>query len=150
VNRERAGLLGVKMGDVTRSLVAATTSSRFTVANFWSDPNSGVSYNLQIQIPQTKTTSLEDLKNVPVAAAGGKSALLRNVATVAPGTAVGQYERYNMSRVVSITANLQGEDLGRVARQIARAIAAAGAPPPKTSVALRGQIVPLQELLGGS
>ncbi len=149
VNRERAGLLGVKMGDVTRSLVAATTSSRFTVANFWSDPNSGVSYNLQIQIPQAKTTSLEDLKNVPVSASGGRPVLLRNVATVAPGAAVGQYERYNMARVVSITANLEGADLGSVARQIQKAITAAGAPPPKTSVALRGQIVPLQELLGG-
>lgn len=149
VNRERAGLLGVKIGDVTRSLVAATTSSRFTVANFWSDPNSGVSYNLQIQIPQAKTTSLEDLKNVPVSAGGGKSVLLRNVASIVPGTAVGQYERYNMARVVSITANLHNADLGSVARQITKAIAAAGAPPPKTTVALRGQIVPLQELLGG-
>lgn len=149
VNRERAGLLGVKMGDVTRSLVAATTSSRFTVANFWSDPNSGVSYNLQIQIPQAKTTSLEDLKNVPVSAGGGKSVLLRNVASVAPGSAVGQFERYNMARVVSLTANLHGADLGSVAREIRQAISAVGAPPPKTSVALRGQILPLQELLGG-
>ena len=149
VNRERAGLLGVKMSDVTRSLVAATTSSRFTVANFWSDPNSGVSYNLQIQIPQAKTASLEDLKNIPMTGSGGKSVLLRNVASVAPGSAVGQYERYNMSRVVSITANLHGSDLGTVVRQINKAIAAAGVPPPKTSVALRGQIVPLQELLGG-
>jgi multidrug efflux pump subunit AcrB len=149
VNRERAGLLGVKMGDVTRSLVAATTSSRFTVANFWSDPNSGVSYNLQIQIPQARTTSLEDLKNVPVSASGGKSVLLRNVASVAPGIAVGQYERYNMTRVVSITANLHGADLGSVVKQVTKAIAAAGAPPPRTSVAVRGQIVPLQELFGG-
>jgi multidrug efflux pump subunit AcrB len=149
VNRERAGLLGVKMGDVTRSLVAATTSSRFTVANFWSDPNSGVSYNLQIQIPQARTTSLEDLKNVPVSASGGKSVLLRNIASVAPGIAVGQYERYNMSRVVSITANLHGADLGSVVKQVTKAIAAAGAPPPRTSVAVRGQIVPLQELFGG-
>jgi multidrug efflux pump subunit AcrB len=149
VNRERAGLLGVKMGDVTRSLVAATTSSRFTVANFWSDPNSGVSYNLQIQIPQTKTTSLEDLKNVPVSSSDGKSVLLRNVASVTPGTAVGQYERYNMSRVVSITANLHGADLGSVVKQVNKAIAAAGSPPPRTSVAVRGQIVPLQELFGG-
>jgi multidrug efflux pump subunit AcrB len=132
VNRERAGLLGVKMSDVTRSLVAATTSSRFTVANFWSDANSGVSYNLQIQIPQTKTTSLEDLKNVPISGAGGKSVLLRNVASVVPGLAVGQYERYNMARVVSITANLHDADLGTVAQQINKAIAAAGAPPAKT------------------
>ena len=149
VNRERAGLLGVKMGDVTKSLVAATTSSRFTVANFWSDPNSGVSYNLQIQIPQAKTTSLEDLKNVPVSASGGKSVLLRNVANITPGTAVGQYERYNMARVVSITANLHGSDLGSVVKQVNQAIAAVGAPPPRTSVAVRGQIVPLQELFGG-
>ncbi len=149
VNRERAGLLGVKMGDVTRSLVAATTSSRFTVANFWSDPNSGVSYNLQVQIPQAKTTSLEELKNVPIAGSSGKSVLLRNVASVAPGTAVGQYERYNMARVVSITANLHGADLGSVVRQVNKAIAAVGVAPPKTSVAVRGQIVPWQELFGG-
>jgi len=149
VDRERAGLLGVKVGDVTRSLVAATTSSRFTVANFWADPKSGVSYNLQVQIPQAKTTSLEDLKNVPVSAGNGKSVLLRNIATVTPGTAVGQYERYNMARVVSITANIHGADLGTVAKQIERAIADAGTPPPKTSVALRGQVVPLREVLGG-
>jgi multidrug efflux pump subunit AcrB len=149
VNRERAGLLGVKVADVTRSLVAATTSSRFTVANFWADPNSGVSYNLQVQIPQTKTTTLEDLKDVPITTALGKPSLLRNVASIAPGTAVGQYERYNMARVVSITANIQGSDLGSVTRQINRAISEVGAPPPKTNVALRGQIVPLQELLTG-
>src|SRR5262249_17268043 len=63
-------------------------------------------------------------------------------------SAVGQYERYNMARVVSITANIQGADLGGVTKQIIRAIAEAGAPPPKTNVALRGQAVPLGEILG--
>jgi multidrug efflux pump subunit AcrB len=149
VDRERAGLLGVKVGDVTRSLVAATTSSRFTVANFWADPKSGVSYNLQVQIPQSKTTSLEDLKNVPVSSAKGKTVLLRNLASVTPGTAVGQYERYNMARVVSITANIHGADLGSVAKEIEKAIADVGAPPPRTNVALRGQVVPLRDVLGG-
>ncbi len=149
VDRERAGLLGVKVGDVTRSLVAATTSSRFTVANFWADPKSGVSYNLQIQIPQSKTTSVEDLKNFPLSSSTGKSVLLRNVASITPGTAVGQYERYNMARVVSITANIQGADLGSVSKQIARAVAEVGMPPPKTNVAVRGQVVPLEEMLGG-
>ena len=149
VNRERAGLLGVKVGDVTRSLVAATTSSRFTVPNYWADPASGVSYLLQVQIPQTQTKSLEDLKNVPITASGGKNVLLRNLASVTPGSAVGQYERYNMARVVSITANIHGASLGEVTRQITKALAEVGAPPAKTSVAVRGQTVPLQELLGG-
>ena len=149
VNRERAGLLGVKMSDVTKSLVAATTSSRFTVPNYWADPKSGVSYNLQIQIPQSKTTSLDDLKNVPISATGGKSVLLRNVAGIAPGTAVGQYERYNMARVVSITANIHGSDLGSVLKQVEKAVAAAGDAPPKTNVAIRGQYIPMRDLLEG-
>jgi multidrug efflux pump subunit AcrB len=52
IDRERAGLLGVKMSDATRSLVAATASSRFTVPNYWADPKSGQSYSLQVQVPQ--------------------------------------------------------------------------------------------------
>jgi multidrug efflux pump subunit AcrB len=149
INREKAGLMGVKVSDVTRSLVAATTSSRFTTANYWADPKSGVSYNLQVQIPQAKTASVEDLKNVPVTGRGGEAQLLRNVATVTTGTAVGQYERYNMARVISITANVHGSDLGTVAAQIERKLAEIGAPPPKTTVALRGQVVPLRELIDG-
>jgi multidrug efflux pump subunit AcrB len=54
-----------------------------------------------------------------------------------------------MARVVSITANIHGADLGSVAKQIERAIADAGAPPAKTSVTLRGQVGPLREVLGG-
>jgi multidrug efflux pump subunit AcrB len=149
INREKAGLLGVKVADVTRSLVAATTSSRFTTANYWADPKSGVSYNLQIQIPQTKTASLEDLKNVPVSTGTGRAMLLRNLANVGTGTAVGQYERYNMARVISITANIQDADLGTVARQIDGKLAEIGTPPAKTNVNLRGQVVPLRELIDG-
>ena len=46
-----------------------------------------MSYNLQVQIPQAKTTSLEDLKNVPVTATGGHPVLLRNLATLRTGHA---------------------------------------------------------------
>jgi multidrug efflux pump subunit AcrB len=148
VNREKAGLMGVQMSDVTRSLVAATTSSRFTTANYWADAKTGVSYNLQVQLPQ-KTISIEDLQNVPIAGKRGDPLLLRNLAGVTRGTAIGQYERYNMARVISITANIHGSDLGTVAAEIERKLAEIGEPPAKTNVALRGQIVPLRELLGG-
>ncbi len=150
VDRERAGQLGVQMSDVTRSLVAATTSSRFTVANYWADPNTGISFNLQVQIPESKTTSLEDLQNIPVTSTAGQPVLLRNLATFTPGTTVGTYERYNLARVVSITANLHGSDLGTATKAIRQAIADAGpVPEARTKVDLRGQIVPLEQLLGG-
>src|SRR5205814_6970990 len=58
-------------------------------------------------------------------------------------------ERYNMQRMVTVTANLGGADLGSVAQQVMKAIAELGAPPPKVSVAVRGQIVPMQQMLDG-
>ncbi len=149
VDRERAGLMGVKIAEVSRSLVTATSSSRFVVPNYWADPNSGVAYQIQVQIPQTRMNSLEEAKNIPVAFHDGSAVLLRNIARVTPGTTVGQYERYNMQRIITVTANIAGADLDQVARQVTQAIKDVGAPPPKVSVAVRGQIVPLAQMLDG-
>ena len=66
VDRQKAGLMGVKMADVSRSLATATWSSRFVVPNYWADPNSGVSYQVQVQVPQARMDSLEQARNVPV------------------------------------------------------------------------------------
>ena len=149
VDRERAGQLGVNVQDVTRSMVAATTSSRFTQANFWGDPAKGISYNVQVQIPQSETKSLEDLGNVPVPSSSGEPVLLRNFSKIGQATAVGQYERYNMVRVVSITANYHGIDLGGILAKVRKAVADAGAPPAKTTVDLRGQANTLAALKDG-
>ncbi len=150
IDRERAGLLGVNVEDVTRSLVAATTSSRFTVPVFWADPSNGVSYNVQVQIPEERTQSLEDLGNTPVTSKDGAPVLLRNLAKIAQGTAIGTYERYNMVRVVSVTANIHGIDFGNAIKQVRKVIADAGpAPDGKTKVDVRGQVVPFQQLSAG-
>ncbi|MBI3850032.1 MAG: efflux RND transporter permease subunit [Verrucomicrobia bacterium] len=149
VNRERAGIMGVKMAEVSRSLVAATSSSRFVVPNFWADPNSGVAYQIQVQIPQTYMDSVEEAQNLPVTYRNGQAILLRNIANVTEGTTVGQYERYNMQRMITVTANIGGADLGSVAQQVTKAIKELGNPPPRVSVAVRGQVVPMQQMLDG-
>src|SRR5439155_11811514 len=149
VNRERAGLMGVKMSEVSRSLVAATSSSRFVVPNYWADPNSGVAYQIQVQIPQANMNSLEAAQNLPVSFRDGKAILLRNLASVKEGTTVGQYERYNMQRMITVTANITDTDLGSVTKQVAQALNEVGAPPPKVNLALRGQVVPMQQMFDG-
>ncbi|MBB5037551.1 efflux RND transporter permease subunit [Prosthecobacter dejongeii] len=148
IDRERAGLLGVKMSDATRSLVAATASSRFTVPNYWADPKTGTSFSLQVQVPQTMMKSLEDLRNLPVTAQGKQPVLLRNIAKVSEASIIGQYDRYNMARTISITANLHDKPLGNIAKQVERVIADNPAPP-GVAVALRGQIPPMKELQSG-
>jgi len=149
VNRERAGLMGVKMADVSRSLVAATSSSRFVVPNYWADPNSGVAYQIQVQIPQTAMDSVEEAENIPVTYRNGQAILLRNIASVTEGATVGQYERYNMQRMITVTANIGSGDLGSVARLVTDGLKELGDPPSRVNVAVRGQIVPLRQMLDG-
>ena len=150
INRERAGLLGVKVEDITRSLVAATTSSRFTAPNYWADPGSGISFNIQVQIPEERTQTIEDLKNIPITAEGGRTVLLRNVADIVEGTTVGTYERYNLVRLVSITANIHGLDLGAATREIRRVIREVNLQADgRTKVDVRGQVVPLEQMMEG-
>lgn len=149
VDRQKAGLLGVKMADVSRSLVTATWSSRFVIPNYWADPNSGVSYQIQVQVPQAQMNSIEQAKNIPIVNRDGQSLLLRNVASVAPGTTIGEYERYNMQRVVSVTANIAHSDVGSVAKRVESVLKELGQPPTGVTVTMRGQIVPLNQMMDG-
>lgn len=147
IDREKAGLLGVKTADLARSLTTATASSRFTTPIYWADLGAGVSYQLQVQIPKAQMNSLEEVKNIPVGSRGNQAILLRSVAEVSTGTAVGQYERYNMQRLVSLTANIEGSDLGHVATRLNQAIKAAGEPPSGVGVTVRGQVPIMNTLL---
>ena len=148
IDRERAGLLGVKMSDATRSLVAATASSRFTVPNYYADPKTGQSMSLQVQVPATMMKSLEDLRNLPISATDKAPVPLRNIAKISEGNVIGQFDRYNMSRTISIIANLHDQPLGSIAKQVEKVIADNPAPT-GTSVALRGQVPPMKELQSG-
>ena len=86
---------------------------------------------------------------MPVKTNGQAAVLLRDVADVKEGTMPGEVDRYNMRRLVSMTANIEGEDLGRVAERIAEAIAAAGTPPAGVQVDVRGQVTPMREMFQG-
>ena len=149
LDRERAGVLGVTTADVANSLVAGTSSSRYTSANYWADPTSGIGYQVQVEIPERQMNSLEDVKNLPIARRSGRQIDLRDVAAVANGTALGEYDRYNMQRMLTLSANISGEDLGRAAAQVRQAIRDTGTPPARVNVTLRGQVQPMDEMFGG-
>jgi multidrug efflux pump subunit AcrB len=93
--------------------------------------------------------SLEQVKNLPVVDHGDRSVLLRNVAKVEESRTVGQYERYNMQRMITLTANIEGAALGSVAKEVTQALQKLGQPPSGITVTVRGQIVPLAQLLDG-
>jgi multidrug efflux pump subunit AcrB len=149
VDRERAGQLGVTVEQVGRSLAAATSSSRYVLPSYWRDPGNGIAYQVQVEIPQSRVASVEDLQTLPVMPAGAARALVQDVANITFGTAPGEYDRYNQQRMVTISANVAGSDLGSAARQIAAALRQVGEPPRGVTVSMRGQVPPMQETLGG-
>jgi multidrug efflux pump subunit AcrB len=124
VDRELAGLSGVTAEEVGRALAPATLSSRFTTPLFWRDPKSGNGYQVQVQIPQSKMNSISQVEQIPVKAGDDTQILVQDVAQVRPGTMPGQIDRFNMKRMVSLTANVEGEDLGNVAKHVDAALAA--------------------------
>jgi multidrug efflux pump subunit AcrB len=148
VDRERAGQLGVTVEDVGRSLVAATSSTRFTQPLYWAAPN-GVSYQVQVEIPQALTNSIDSVQMIPVARGDSAYPLVGDVATIAEGTSIGQYDRINQQRMLTITADVNQVDLGTAAAQVQSAIAAAGNPPRGVTVAMRGQAAPMAQTLNG-
>jgi multidrug efflux pump subunit AcrB len=145
VDRQLAGQLGVTVDQVGRSFAAATSSSRFVAPNYWADPRTGIAFQVQVEVPQPRMTGLDDLRVVPVAANRAMHPLLGDVARIENGTIVGEYDRINGQRMVTLSANLAGEDLGRVADRVDQAIARAGAPPRGATVSVRGQIAAMRE-----
>jgi multidrug efflux pump subunit AcrB len=149
INRERAGQFGLTMADVVRSVVPATSSSRFTQPNYWVDRNVGQAFQIQVELPQNRIQSIDALGNLPVMKNGQRDTELINIATLKPGAMPGLIERYNGQRVVSLTANLHGVTLGEAIPELSQAIANAGSPPRGVTARFRGQIPPLNDTITG-
>jgi multidrug efflux pump subunit AcrB len=158
VDREKAGLAGLMPVDVSRALVTATSSSRFVVPNYWADPKSGIAYQVQVEIPRpvmrtpdniTTIGSAAEIARIPLKRTEHGQILVGDIAELRDGTMPGQYDRYNMRRQITLTANVAEADLGSVSGQVAQAIQRAGAPPTGVQVETRGQIPPMREMQAG-
>jgi multidrug efflux pump subunit AcrB len=143
VNRERAAQLDVTVEDVGKALAPATWSSRFTTPVYWADPKSGIAYQVQVEIPQSMIQSLDDVSQIPVKNGTAVPTLVGDVAKVSFGDAVGEYHRYNMQRMVTVTANIAAEDLGKTAADVRAALASLPEPPRGVTVDVRGQVAPM-------
>jgi multidrug efflux pump subunit AcrB len=163
IDREKSGIAGATMDQVGRSVLAATSSSRFVVPNYWPDPKSGIGYQVQVEIPQPAMKSLSDLGTVPVLHREGSPLLLRDVAQISQSTMPGEFDRYNMKRELSLTANVDGSDLGSISGEIIKTmdlvrreddaakdeLVKTGEKPGRVTYELRGQIPALRQMLSG-
>jgi multidrug efflux pump subunit AcrB len=167
IDRELAGQLGVTAKDVGMSLQPAMFSSRFVNLSLWKDKDSGFSYQVQVQVPQDQVKSKDDIEDFPTMTSDRKidmqrknetdnaeidqqyfgshttrrqHPLIADVAKVQYGVTPGEFDRYNMMRMVSLTANVATDDLGSVGDAVTEAVRRAGTPPRGVFVELMGQV----------
>jgi multidrug efflux pump subunit AcrB len=148
VNREVAGQLGATANDVGSAVVSATASSRFVSPSYWRDPKSGVSYQVQVQVPQAKMTSLGDIGNIPVDSTSGAQPLVNQLANLRSTTVPGELDRQNGQWMLALSANIGNRDLRLANKAIEKALADAGVPPRGVQTAIRGQVSALQQIFG--
>jgi multidrug efflux pump subunit AcrB len=147
IDREKAGLAGVKVEDVGKALIMATSSTRFSSVNFWVNPATGFDYLVEVLVPPARMTSSEDVENLPLESVNPLvNLMVRDVATVRRGVRPGEFDRSMSQRYLTLTANVEGEDMGRASRQVAQAIADAGTPPRGVRVFPMGQLPPMLEM----
>jgi multidrug efflux pump subunit AcrB len=146
VDRVLAGQVGTTANDVGAAVVSTTASSRFVAPNYWRDPKSGVSYQVQVQVPQPAMTSLKDIQTIPVNSSTGTHPLLSQVADVQSTTVPGELDRQNGMWMIIASANVGNSDFARAAKEINRAIAKAGQAPRGVTTQVRGQVNALREI----
>src|SRR5258708_7132902 len=146
IDRIRAAQLGANAATINRSLIAATSSSRFTEKNVWLDHTSNLSYFVQVQVPENKMSSIRDIGETPIVPNLPRPQL-SDVATLKIDSVYGEDDDIGATPVLSVTANLNKMDLGRATADVKKAIASIGKLPRGLTIETRGLSQVLTETL---
>lgn len=125
IDRTRAAQLGVDMNEVSRSLIASTSSSRYTEKNTWIDEKAGLSYNVQVQVPLNKMMTENDLGEIPLQKNAARP-VLSDVATITPSFTYGENDNLGAMPYITVTANIDHTDLGTASKDVQKIISSLG------------------------
>jgi multidrug efflux pump subunit AcrB len=116
------------MKDISNSVTASTTSSRFVQKNLWLDEKGAYTYQVQVQVPEYVMNTMDQLKEIPLLK-GQSSPVLGDVATFKTVYAPGEYDRDGPRRYLTISANIYKKDLGKATSDVEKAVKSVGTPP---------------------
>lgn len=146
IDRLRAAQLGVNVSDISRSLTTSTSSSRFTEKNVWLDEKSGQGISVQVEVPEYKMASMNDIGEIPVLSNAPRP-VLRDVATISTDTTYGENDLLGALPLLSVTANINNKDLGTATKDVEAAIKSLGELPRGLTIETKGLSQTLTETL---
>jgi multidrug efflux pump subunit AcrB len=125
IDRDKAGVLGISAAQVSSTI---NTCFNGAVASLYTDPTTGNQYNILVRLSEDYRSHIDDLRNIVLTTTGGQQVLLGNVATIVKASSPVQIDRKQQQRIVDVTANVSGRDLGSVARDIRTKLAGLNMP----------------------
>jgi len=125
IDRTRAAQLGVDMNDISRSLIASTSSSRYTEKNTWIDEKAGLSYSVQVQVPLNMMMSKEQIAEIPLLKNSVRP-VLGDVATITLSETHGENDNLGAMPYISVTANTDHTNLGTASKDVQAVITGLG------------------------
>jgi multidrug efflux pump subunit AcrB len=146
MDRDLVTQVGMNPRDVAQSVLVSLSGSFQTAPAFWLNPKNGVTYQVAVQSPQYRMTSLQDLLNMPVNdPAVPNSQVLGNLVRLAPTSRPAVVSHYNVQPVIDVYASTQGRDLGAVAKDTMKVLQPFMNHLPRgTQIIVRGQVETMQ------
>ncbi len=172
IDRTKAAMLGVNAEEAVKNIVTALNSSVNFLPAFWIDEGNGNHYFVGAQYREEAIDSIDTILDIPVTGAWQKltgaamerifrpaslasngdgnpsPVLIRNIATIERGFAPTEINHRNITRVIDVYANVEGRDIGSVAKEIANKLAGKKWPE-GYFVRMRGEAASMRESFGG-
>ncbi|HEV8540144.1 MAG TPA: efflux RND transporter permease subunit, partial [Nitrospiraceae bacterium] len=149
VDREKAALLGISEADVANAVLFSLNGNGQTDPIIYTDPGTGNEYYISAWLAEPYRQDLTALDNIVLTARTGEPVLLKNVAQVQFNAGPVKIDRQYFQRVIYVTANPAGRDLGSIANELETRFNNEVQLPAGFSIRLSGQIQQQRETFEG-
>src|SRR5581483_4691186 len=112
IDRQKAGILGIDVAQISNTINAAINGA---VASLYSDPVNGNQYNILVRLDTNYRSSIDDLRKLLVTTPSGQQVLLGEIADIKQSASPVEIDRKYQQRIIDVTAEVSGRDLGSVA-----------------------------------
>ncbi|MGD9366416.1 MAG: efflux RND transporter permease subunit [Desulfobacteraceae bacterium] len=117
IDRQKAAAMKLtvsKIANLLQTVLSGTTAGQFR--------QGGDEYPILVKLEQAEKKDLQEILNLPATNADGERVVLRNVVRVQPRRGPVLIERKDQERVIYVTANFTGRDMGSVLADIRRGL----------------------------
>jgi CzcA family heavy metal efflux pump len=115
IDREKAGALGVSVSNISNTITTAISGS---IASIFTDPGNGNQYNILIRLSEDYRSKIEDINNLSVMNNQGQLIKLLNLVKVIRLKSPIEIDRKYQVRIIEVTANNTGRDIGSISKEI--------------------------------